>query len=299
MKLDDWDDLRFVLAVSRAGTLTEASRQLQVDQSTVTRRLKGLEERLGIALFEQLRRGVRLTAAGEAFARHAAEVEERTLALERELEGGRTDLVGTLRLTLPDHFAIVWLPDFRDWAAQHPRLELELIADHQVRNLSRREADVALRSSRAPAEHLIGRRLAKTAVAAYATPELAAMPLDELPWIDWSGADHPDSTTRRGRRRLGATGPFSLLINSYVLQMEGLRRGIGASVLPCICGDAEPGLVRLEDPQTIPEEIWLLTHPDLRRSPRVRALMDWLGGFVAAQQDALLGRGSRHPLDGA
>jgi len=290
MSLGDWEDLRYVLAVVRAGSLTGAARELCVDQSTVTRRVKALEDRLDLALFEQLRRGIRLTPAGETFFQHAEEVEERCLALERALEGRREDLVGTVRLALPDLLAVPWLREFRDFAARHQRLDIELVAGYSLSNLSRREADVALRVSQAPAEHLVGRRVGKIALCAYAHADLARTGVAAIPWIDWSAADWPNSITRRARERLGSTGPIALEVNTYLLQVEAVRQGVGASVFPCILGDSLPDLVRLDEPQIPPHDLWVLTHPDLRRSPRIRAISDWLSDFVLSQEDALLGR---------
>lgn len=286
--LDSWDDLRFVLAVVREGSLTAAARFLRVDQTTVTRRMKAIEEQQSTKLFDRLRGGVMLTPAGEAFAKAAAEVEQRLIDLDRTITGTNMELAGTVRLTLPHTFAMAWISPLTQFAREHPGLELELVVDDSLRNLTRREADVALRYAKSPPEHLVGRKLGRLALAVYGAPELRSIPVEELPWIGWE-PDLKQSTTERFRQKYSPNSSYVLYATSMLVLIEAARRGHSVVVLSCLNGDADPRLVRLTEPEIGDNPLWLLTHPDLQRSPRVRTLMDYIARVVTAKRDALLG----------
>ncbi|MEM9074038.1 MAG: LysR family transcriptional regulator [Myxococcota bacterium] len=288
MELDSWDDLRFVLAVSKHGTLTGAAKALGVDQTTVTRRLRALEERLETKLFEQLRGGARLTPAGKAFAEAAAEVDERLHALGRTVVAKATELEGPIRLTLSSILAACWIDDLHAFARRHPRLELQLVVGDDFRNLSRREADVALRRTSSPPEHLVGRKLSPLADAIYGAPSLRDVPKSELPWMGWA-PDLPESILEKARARCSPDRSFSMYVDSMLVLLEAARRGHTALMLGCVVGDAQHGLVRLSEPIASDQHLWALTHPDIQQSPRVRALMDFLAEFVTAHRDALMG----------
>lgn len=287
MNLESWDDLRFVLAVVEHGTLTAAASALRVDQTTVTRRLRGCEERIGLKLFDRLRGGVQLTPAGEAFASAARAVEERLFSLEREVHSERAEL-GPVRFTLSNPLATLWLDDFVHFAKRHPELQLQLVVDDGVQNLSRGEADVALRRADEPPEHLVGRRVGRVADALYGAASLASRPLSELPWIGWEpGLEH--SLLERARRQYSPTQPFALYANSLLALLTAARRGHTAITLACAVGDADPELVRLTKPVLSDRPLWLLTHPDLRRSPSVRLVMDFTAQLVQSHRAALIG----------
>ncbi len=290
MHIDRWDDLRFVLAAAREGSLTAAARALNVDQSTVTRRLTALQDELGRRLFERLRGGIQWTPAGEAVAKAAEDLESRVFGLERDLTGDLPDVAGPVRLTAPELLVVPWMARFVELVKDNPGLELDLIGGDDFRNLTRREADVALRFTAKPPEHLVGRRLAKLAGCVYAAPSLADQDVLTMPWVGWDLSDAPVSTTDRVRKRLGANGPYVMRVNSYGLWVEAGLKGAGALTLPCIYGDAQPGLERRSDPWMLDGDLWVLTHPDLRRSPRVRRVMDVLSAFAASQRDALAGK---------
>lgn len=290
MRLDSWDHLRFVLAVSQEGTLTGAAKALGVDQTTVTRRLREFERRLEMKLFEGLRGGVQLTPAGEAFANAAADVEERLLTLGRHVAASGGEVAGSIRLTISHLLAATWIDEFHRFSRRYPRLQLELVVDDGFRNLTRREADVALRRIAAPPEHLVGRKLSAVADAIYGASALQQCPIEELPWIGWAPGTAP-SVLEEARAQYSPGQSFSMYASSMLVLMEAARRGHTALLLSCAVGDADPGLVRLTEPMLSDKPLWVLTHPDLRQSPRVRALVDHLADFVHSQRDALTGRG--------
>ncbi|MEO0600684.1 MAG: LysR family transcriptional regulator [Myxococcota bacterium] len=290
MNVESWDDLRLVLAVVEHQTLAGTARALGVDPSTVTRRLRACEARSGLKLFDRLRGGVSLTPAGRAFARAAQEVEDRLFALERELSVAHIEL-SPVRVTLSAPLAALWIDELIELADRQPELRLELVVDDDFRDLDRREADVALRRARNPPDHLVGRRVSDVADALYGAPQLLDRPLDALPWIGWE-PDLADSALELARQQYSPDQSFTLYANSLVVLLDAARKGHTAVKLACVVGDADPGLVRLTEPVVGDRPLWVLTHPDLRRSPSVRLVMDFVANLVTSRREALLGRES-------
>ncbi|MEN0065636.1 MAG: LysR family transcriptional regulator [Myxococcota bacterium] len=287
MTLKSWDDLRFVLSIAREGTLTRAARALGVDQTTVTRRLRALEEKLAIRLFDVLRGGVRLTAAGEAVVEAAVAVEDQLLSLGRRLDGVDEEPTGLLRLTLPELLATLWIDELRNFTDRYPQLDLELVVDDDFRSLTRREADVALRRVADPPEHLVGRRLAPMAEAMYGAPSLLNRPRETWPWFGWSSST--TGTLEAARAATSPDQPVVMYANSVPVLLEAARRGHTVLSLACVFGDADPGLVRLTEPRLGDSSLWILTHSDLRHSPRIRVIIDHFARFARTQAPKLLG----------
>src|SRR5947207_5816057 len=166
-----WDDLRFILAVARTGTLSGAARALAVTHSTVFRRLQALERGLGVRLFDRARDGYSPTPAGDAAAALAARVEDEVLSLERRLSGQDLDPSGTVRVTTTDTIGLTILPpQIAALRAAHPQIRVEIAISNSMAALTRRDADVALRPTRDPPQSLIGRRVAGVAYAIYGAP---------------------------------------------------------------------------------------------------------------------------------
>ena len=289
----DWDDLRVFLAVSRAGSLSGAARALAVNHSTVFRRLNGLEPKLDVRLFDRLPGGYALTAAGDTLNQAAIRVEEEMIAAERRLAGGDVRPRGVLRVTMPDSLAFMLLPDLlADFHRRYPEIELELVVANAFLNLSRRDADVALRPTNTPPEVLVGRRLASIATAIYAAPELAGglgVDLADAPWVA------PDDSLAHiaSARWLAEMAPprVALRCNSLMGLVAGARSGLGLAAIPCFMADPDPGLVRVREPVLDFETgLWALTHADLRRTGRVRAFLDFIAGAVGESRGVLEGR---------
>jgi DNA-binding transcriptional LysR family regulator len=298
--MDDWNDLRLVLAIARAGSLTGAAGALRVNHSTAFRRLGTLEERLGVRLFERLPGGSYLpTAAGERAAAAAERVETETAALGRDIAGQDVRLTGRLRVTASETLAFRLLTAaigrFRE---AHPGITVELAIDNRVLSLSRREADIALRVMRPSEGDLYGRKLSDIAWTAYARRDLAERQalgpeaLGGLPVIGWEdGVRGINAADWLGRQVPDAQVVYRT--NSVVNQLVAARAGLGAAVLPCYLGDPEPDLVRLLDPVSeLARELWIVTHTDLRRTARVRAFFEIVGDALQADRRLLTGGGA-------
>ncbi|HEY4201560.1 MAG TPA: LysR family transcriptional regulator [Devosiaceae bacterium] len=293
--MDDWNELRLVLAVRRAGSLTTAAVTLGVDHSTAFRRLKALEERLGVRLFERLPGGAyQATEAGARMASGAERMEDEALALDRDISGRDHRLCGRLRVTSSETLAYSRLTTFLAAFRQaHPGIVVELAIDNRVLSLSRREADIALRPIRPKEGDLWGRKLSGVAWALYAAPAYLEAnggvlsnsgDVDRHPLIGWeettSGIGAADWLLRTVPPKA-----FVYRTNSLVNQLVAAKAGIGIALLPCYLGDGETGVTRAL-PEPIPElegELWIVTHADLKRTARVRAFFDVVGEGLARE----------------
>ncbi len=289
-----WDDLHLVLTIGRAGTLAGAARALALNHSTVFRRLGALEARIGVRLFERFRDGYSPTAAGEEMIAVAARVDADVAAMERRLVGRDLRPSGLIRATTTDTLVEMVMPMLAAFRARHPEITLELAASNVLFNLSRRDADVAIRPSQDPPDMLVGRRVATVAFAIYGAPAYlkrkpARLPLEQHDWIA------PDDSLAHiaPARWLDAALPAAHVVvraNSLVTLLRAACAGLGLALLPCYMGDGERQLRRLGGPvQTLDSGLWLLTHPDLRRVARIRAFLDFMAPALARQVPLLAG----------
>ncbi|MFQ3786383.1 LysR family transcriptional regulator [Halomonas sp. A29] len=281
-----WDDLRVVQAIAEAGSLSGAGRRLGTSHATVFRRLNTIETRLGVALFERSRTGYAPTAAGEDLAATAARVAAEVHGAERRVVGRDLKLSGSIRVTTTDTLLIGLVsPIFADFQRTHPEITLEVAVSNQLFNLSQRDADVAVRPSPAPPEHLVGRRVGCIAQAAYARADSAA--------DAWVGTDRHlgYAALDAWMTENGANECCRYRVDTMLGMLAAVRDGLGRAVLPCYLADAEPTLSRVGEP--IPElatDLWLLTHPDLRRVARIRAFMAYVAEAVKASEYRLAGQ---------
>ncbi len=290
-----WDDLRTVLAIGRTGSLSGAARTLRVSHPTVFRRINQIERRLGVRLFERKRAGYTLTVAGEELVAVAERVEEDLSGVERRLAGQDLRPSGTVRVTTTDTLVALLIPIFAEFRAAHTGIELDLIVSSELLNISRRDADVAIRPSRQVPENLIGRKVSEIGMAVYGHERLFAnrrrdAAFEDYPWV---GPDESLSYLPLARwlreRRLHERLVYRA--NTLLGCHEAARGGIGLAVLPCMLGDPAPELVRvgplLDDLQG---ELWLLTHRDLRDVARIRVFLDFVTEALRARRALFAGR---------
>ena len=277
----DWNDLRIVLAIARAGSLTGAAKALEMNKSTVYRQINAIETKMGVRFFERLAQGYVATEAGEAAMHAAAQVDETVLNLERELLGKDFRLQGDIRLTAPEGIATYALtPAIAAFCKQHPSIRVEVLITNATLTLSRREADLAVRVTTKPPDTSLGRCIGPFRFCAYGAPAYlegrADAALGEQDWVaivdevEWL---LPILWKRREQARERIVFSSSLTLTA----MEAARRGMGLILLPCFLGDRDEGLCRAGEPLAeLDSELWVLTHPDLRHTARVRALMSFL-----------------------
>lgn len=279
-------DLELVLALVRGRTLAGAAERLKLDASTVYRSIKRLERNLGDALFDRGRHGYAPTALARELAEHAERIESQ-LDEAREAALRPADApTGLLRITTTDTLLhAVLLPLLDGFAQACPRVELELVATNALANLSQRDADVAIRATRKPPEHLAGVRLGVLQAAVFANRSYlsrlgASATLEDMDWIalDDSLPDHPSQEWRR--QRFPDLRP-RYRVNSVMSVAGAVVSGLGAGVVPLALFDGNRDVEIVAGP--VPEletELWCLAHPDARRLRRVRALFDYLREHV-------------------
>ena len=292
--MENWNDLKLVLAIARAGTLGGGANALGVNHSTAFRRLNALEEKLGVRLFERLPGGVyRTTTEGERVATTAERVETEADALSREVGGRDQRLTGALRVTSSETLAYsVLTAQLARFREAHPGIVVELVVDNRVLSLSRREADIALRVTRPKEPDLFGRKLADIAWTIYGAPSLG--PIEDLAGRDFIGWG-AEATGIAAADWLGEKiEPHHIVYraSSLINQFTAAKAGIGYAVLPCYLGDIEPGLVRATATPVIEltRELWIVTHADLRKTARVRAFFDIVGDGLVAQSSLFAGQ---------
>ncbi|MDX1755747.1 MAG: LysR family transcriptional regulator [Marinobacter sp.] len=292
-----WNDFELVLAIATAGSLSGASRALGVSHATVFRRLGDVEQRLGVTLFERSRSGYRPTLAGEELADTARIMDEAALAAERKVAGRDLEPSGEIWTTTTDSLLMGLLaPLFTQFRNKYPGIVLDVAVSNQLFNLTRREADVAIRPSNRPPENLIGRPLASIGQAVYGHRDLGLTPgtpietLAHQPWIS-AGPRLQDSQVNQWMETNALKEACVYRVDTLVSILSAVRSGMGLAVIPCYLADKDPDIIQLTDP--IPEleyRLWFLMHPDLRGVVRIHALMDFLTDAVRAQEQHLAGR---------
>ena len=292
--MNDWDDLRFFLAVARKGSIRGAAALLGVNHSTVSRRIDSFEKKIGTRLFERLPSGYFITQAGEEMSHSAAKIEAEINTIGRQVTGRDARLDGVLRVTLHDSLAQkLLMPVFVEFGRSYPEIELDLAITHSMADLSKREADVAIRISNDPPDSLVGRRLVRYATSTYASLDYLAQHGDlkdhkNLTWIGWGDRVQDPQWVRDSHY---PDVPARNCICHPLAQLEAAKAGMGLAMLPCFMADTEPTLRRVPPATANPSrDIWILTHEDLRHTARVRRFTDFVAKGILAKKDLLEGK---------
>jgi len=288
-----WDDFRFAKAIAETRSLGGAADKLGVNHSTVFRRLAQIEERLGSRLFERSRGGYALTPCGEEMVRLADRMGEDIVAFERKVTGHDLRPSGELRITTNDTVLVHLLsPVLAAFRRAYPDIVLDTVVTNEELNLSKRDADVAVRSTVDPPEALIGRRVATVAWAVFGPPALASEPLapgDRRPWVGFGDALAALKPAKWLREQIPAE-LIACRIDSVLGLAAAAAAGIGLALLPCFIGAATPGLTQLAPPVAeLETALWLLTHPDLRNTARVRAFLDFAAAEIVRRKKTIEG----------
>jgi len=293
----NWDDIRIFLSVARKGSLTTAAQALGMSPSSVGRHIDNLEARLGARMFIRSQTGYALSDAGLAIVHDAERAEGALDAVQRKVPGLADEVSGTVRVAMPDNFAThLILPEVAAFRRQHPGLLLEVVTNVSVANLTRREADIGLRLVRPGSGNLVITRVGSMATALYA----ASSYLEEHPFdaagrgeghsaIGW---DEAFLTLQASIWLAEALPRASLVLRTTTLQSQlaACAGGAGLAVLPCLLGDAVAGLIRLREPDNVfKQDIWLVTHRDIRETARIGATVDFLRGAVQRNRARLQG----------
>jgi DNA-binding transcriptional LysR family regulator len=277
-----FSDLELLLALVRGRTLHGAAERMKVDASTVFRSIKRMEKDMGELLFERSRQGYMPTELAQELAIHAERIESQLNEAREAASRSDGEPSGVVRITTTDTVLhSVLLPVMQRFSDRYPKIELELIAGNTLANLSRRDADVAVRATRAPPEHLVGSRLGTLRAAVFASREYlarrnGATVLEDLDWIvlDDTLPDHPSQKWRRQRL---PKARVRHKVNSVLSVAGAVVHGMGAGVVPMVVLQDHPEVMIVDGPlEELDTDLWVLAHPDVRHLQRVKVLFDYL-----------------------
>lgn len=285
----DWDDLRFFLAVARAGTLRGGAETLKANHATVSRRLTALEEGIEARLFDRTKTGLQLTQLGEDLLPYARKVEEEVSAASRLVAGRDARPSGPIKLSLPPVLTLSSvMEDLADFSEAHEDIDIHLDISNDRADLARREADITLRVAFEVTDDVVGRRLVQYGKGVYCSPDYAARMEDNggrgLTWIGWNEPEEHSTAD------WVATSPYPNArlrhrMNEGVPQLSLAAAGMGLAMIPCFLGDRYPGLVRAPYHEPVLDRsIWLLFHGDLRRTARIRLFIDFLVARILSRR---------------
>jgi DNA-binding transcriptional LysR family regulator len=289
----DWNDLKYFLSVADHGSTLRAASDLRVSQTTVARRIAALEEAVKLPLFDRRQAGYTLTPAGESLIEQARRMATAANGFDDAAAGQARDLSGTVRLSTEEIFAVTllgsWLRELHD---MHPEILIEIDTSQQLRDLGAGEADIALRVTKneQPAG-VVGRRICVDEWTLYCSQDYAARHGVPKRRADLKGhalvaggGGHVARAYDAWIRELGLEDQVAMQQPSSIGLLSAIRSGFGIAVLPCLLGDGEPDLIRCLRPREGHGRVmWLLTHERVRYTPRVRAVIDFLYGKLAAR----------------
>ncbi len=283
----NWDNLRYVLMVANKGSIAAAARELEVNRTTVLRRINKFQENLNCRIFDRGDAGYVLTPEAEKMIHAAREVENTLFDMQRQIAGHELKLEGELRVTTTDSFMLSVLgPHLATFQQKHPHIVVDVLVTNSLLDLTRRDADVAIRPTSDPEAGLVGRRLCDVEFGAYAVPEiLPAADRDSMLDGRWIGFADSLQSTPIGSW-LEATVKqqnICLRCDSFVAIRSAAEAGIGLALMPRFLGDDSRELVRLPLPvDELTTGLWILTHPDLVRSARVNAFVQHFTAALSA-----------------
>ncbi len=282
----DWDDHRLILTLHRCGTLRAAGDALGVTHTTIARRLAALENHEPSPVFERQGRAYRATAYGLERVALAERIEELDYTATRIQRGSQDNLSGPVSLSIPQAvLQYLLLDEINDFVRTYPDIELTITGTDKLADLDRGEADVVIRGHATPPDHLVGRQICTVGINHYANRAyLTNTPEKEYRWItaseksDWiSKTTYPNC-------------PSGLVIHDIQSRFLALKNGLGLSRAACFMADSEPSLVKLDDnPSAQIYGLWVLTHPDLRSSPKIQALMKSMSEGLSQKKTQIQG----------
>jgi molybdate transport repressor ModE-like protein len=280
----DWDGLRIFLAVARAGRVSAAARRLGVEHTTVSRRVAALEDAIGVPLFHRTAGGYLLTPQGEQVLAGAEAMERAAIALGARAREGTGQAAGRVRVALIPEFASHWLaPRLEAFRARYPRIDLQILVGTRQRDLSRGEAELAVHSPRPRQPGLVAVRIGRPPAALYASKAFVgarrvriAVPSDVrgLPLLVYTPPFESLQSAAWFQPVLDAADVVLTTNCTHTLLASALA-GVGVAVLPRFVGRRYDALVRVSD-DVAANDVWLMTHPEFRRDPKVRATADFL-----------------------
>lgn len=289
--MENWDDYRFILALDRAVTIRSAAAILGVTHSTVSRRLAVINRRYGKPVFERIAGGYRKTELGVELVSAARQMEILSFSADRRRKASETGLSGPITLSIPDVLGQFLLRDYiADFCHQYPDIRLSVQSSYRFADLDRSEADVVIRSVANPPEHLIGRRLFPYALSYYCQREyLRLTKAEDRCWI---AASNPFGPSDWLSKSPFPDAPILMISDDITLRQKMMAQGHGMIRSACYINDPDPEIIRIPKAGSpVPAaDFWVLTHPDLKDTPRIKLLMRFLTEALIENQALIEGR---------
>lgn len=287
----DWNRARAFLVTADEGSLSAAARALGMTQPTLGRQVAALEEELGVILFDRAGRGLILTDSGARLVEHVRAMGEAAFAVSLAATGQATDLSGPVAITTTEIYASWLLPSvLKRLAGVAPGIRVEIVASNDIRDLKRREADIAIRNTRPEQPDLIAKRLAEDEAGFFASLSYLeqSRPLqepDDLVHARMIGFDENAAfIAALNERGVPVTEDnFVLRSSSHLVHFELARKGLGVGICPVAFGNSDPSLHRVLPELSFRYPVWLVAHRELKKSPRVRLVWDMLADMLPAQ----------------
>ncbi len=281
----NWDDYFYFLWVARLGSLNAASKALGVNHSTVLRRINGLEEKLEVRLFERLKSGYVLSGSGKEVFSQIENIEDDFLSLERMVAGRDIRYEGTVRISTTDTLGQHWLPPFvKKFKEQYPGIQLDIEIRNSYTDLTKREADIVISAYNRHPDYMIGKVVAPIEVGLYASVDYiqefgkpdSPEELEEHKLL-MLGGELENLAVNEWLKDLVPKSAISLSCNMYTSLYNYALQGVGIAPLPTYVGENHNNLIRvMEVPEKFFAKIWVLTHPDLRKTRRISAFMQFM-----------------------
>ncbi len=285
--MNNWDDMRYFLAVAREGSLSGAAKVLGVNHSTVSRRIAGLEETHGVRLFNRVRDGYEMSDGAYSIFEQAQAIEVQHQQISRTLFAQDSRLVGPINLTMPhDIFEYCLAPELAQFSKRHPEIELNLLVTKQVRNLASLEADLAIRLTPSPPEYLVGKKVATLQHGIYAANDLNIT--EQIGLVVWRG----ESNIPNWAQEHFPMAYIALQVDDLTAMYAAVKAGFGIARMPCYLPDSliEPGVKKLNIKIARSDwGVWVLNHVDLRKTARVQHCREFLLKALQNKQDLFEG----------
>ena len=294
-----WDDIRYFLAIARNGNITAAARALGVNHSTVSRRIRALEEKHGVRLFERIPSGYEMTEAADGIYELALEIETKHQHISRHLFGQDSRLQGEINLTMPhDILGYCLINDVAAFREKHADIQLNLFVAKGLKDLAAREADVAIRLTAAPPEYLIGKKAASLQHGIYANDQVQTAITKTrtlVPLVLWTN----DNAQPSWATEYFPTSEVALRVDDLYSMYAAVKAGIGVARMPCYMPDSLSDPTQSDVVKRLPIElpasswgVWVLSHVDLRHTARVRRCRDFFSDSLQQRKGLFEGKKS-------
>jgi len=287
----EWSDIKYYLAVMREGSVTQAGQSLGVNHTTVSRRITAFEKKLNVRLFDRLPTGYKATEAADKIFNHALQMEESALSIDREILGGDNELRGSLRLTIETYVASrILFPYLAEFRRRYPLIEIQIKSSADLSNLNFREADIAIRLTPSPPENLVGKKICMMGHGIYASKNY----LDNFTQTKQSIVDLVLWGSEKEKpvwsKVLFSGSKVAVRVDTAGNMLAAIKGGLGLARLPCYLAEGEETIRQLPIALT-PSSwgLWVLSHPDLRDTARVRVCREFLYDIFERQRNIIEG----------